>query len=224
MSKGGFKEELFGHFATIAKAMGSANRLSLLELLAQGERGVDALARASGLSVANTSSHLQQLRQAGLVTARKDGQRVIYAISGDDVVALFVALRSVSERCIADVERLVASFLATRDELEPVLASELLDRVRSGVVTVIDVRPAEEYAYGHLPGAVNIPRGELEARVAELAGADEIVAYCRGPHCVLAFDAVAELRARGFKARRLDGGYPEWKLAGLPVEAASSPE
>lgn len=218
MSSGNFKHDLFNQFARVAKAMSNGNRLELLEFLAQGERRVDALARVSGLTVANTSQHLQQLRQAGLVTTRKVGQRVYYRLSGDDVTALLSALREVAERHLADVERLVNAYLTVKDSLEPVPVGELLERVREGLVTVLDVRPPEEYASGHLPGAINIPLVDLEKHLNEFVPAQEIVAYCRGPHCVLAFDAVARLREQGIDARRLDGGLPEWKLEGLPVE------
>ncbi|MEN8131526.1 MAG: metalloregulator ArsR/SmtB family transcription factor [Pseudomonadota bacterium] len=218
MSTGNFKHDLFNQFARVAKAMSSGNRLELLEFLAQGERSVDALARVSGLTVANTSQHLQQLRQAGVVTTRKVGQRVYYRLSGDDVTALLSALRDVAERHLAEVERLVNTYLTVKDSLEPVPVGELLERVREGLVTVLDVRPPEEYTSGHLPGAINIPLADLEKRLNEFVPAQEIVAYCRGPHCVLAFDAVARLREKGIDARRLDGGLPEWKLEGLPVE------
>ncbi len=221
MSSGGFKKDLFQQFAVVAKAMGHANRLELIEFLAQGERSVDALARVSGLSVANTSQHLQQLRQAGLVLTRKHAQKVYYRLSGEDVVALLGALRSVAERHRAEVGRLVDDYLAVRDALEPVPAGELLERAREGLVTVLDVRPEEEYAAGHLPGAVNIPLAELEQRLRDLEPGSEVVAYCRGPHCVLAYEAVARLRAHGIEARRLDGGLPEWRLAGLPVETSA---
>jgi rhodanese-related sulfurtransferase/DNA-binding transcriptional ArsR family regulator len=222
MSTGNFKHDIFNQFARVAKAMSNGNRLELLEFLAQGERSVEALARVSGLTVANTSQHLQQLRQTGLVTTRKAGQKVYYRLSGDDVPALLGALRRVSERRLAEVERLVNAYLTVKDELEPVPAHELLERVRAGLVTVLDVRPPEEYASGHLPNAVNIPLGELEKRLDELDTGREIVAYCRGPHCVLAFDAVARLRKKGLDARRLDGGLPEWRLEGLPVESAEN--
>ncbi|MFO7603345.1 MAG: metalloregulator ArsR/SmtB family transcription factor [Gammaproteobacteria bacterium] len=218
MSSGNFKHDLFTQFARVGKALGNGNRLEILEFLAQGERSVDELARVAGLTVANTSQHLQQLRQAGLVMARKDGLKVFYSISGDDVVSLLDALRLVAERHLADVERLVNTYLTIKDSLEPVPRAELLERVHQGLVTVLDVRPAEEYAAGHVPGAVNIPLNELEQRLDELGRHQEIVAYCRGPHCVLAFDAVAQLRDKGLKARRLEDGYPEWKIAGLPVE------
>ncbi|HOP15548.1 MAG: ArsR family transcriptional regulator [Gammaproteobacteria bacterium] len=217
-AKTGFKQALFAQFARVGKALASANRLELLEFLAQGERSVDALARVSGLSVANTSQHLQQLRQAGLVTARKEGVTVYYSLSDKDVVALVDKLRDVAERHLAEVEQLVSRYLTVKDDLEPVPARELLKRARQGLVTVIDVRPEEEYAAGHLPGAVNIPLASLEKQLRDFDREKEVVAYCRGPHCVLAFEAVARLRAKGFEARRLQDGFPEWKLAGLPVE------
>ena len=218
MSTGNFKHDLFSQFARVAKAMSSGYRLELLEFLAQGERSVDALARVSGLTVANTSQHLQQLRQAGLVENRKEGHKVYYRLSGMDVSALLRSLREVAERRLADVNRLVDDYLKVKDSLEPVPADQLLERVRAGLVSVLDVRPPEEYEAGHLPGAVNIPLGELEKRLHELNPDQEIVAYCRGPHCVLAFDAVSILRQKGVKARRLEGGLPEWQLEGLPVE------
>jgi len=214
----GFKQDIFNQFARVGKALGNGNRLELLEFLAQGERSVDALAKVSGLSVANTSQHLQQLRQAGLVTSRKQGLKVHYSLSGDDVIGLLDALRTVAERHVADVERLVNSFLTLKDDLEPIPREELLQRAREGLVTVLDVRPAEEYAAGHVPGAVNVPLKDLERYLDQLQAGQEIVAYCRGPHCVLAFDAVAKAREKGIKARRMEDGYPEWKLAGLPIE------
>jgi len=221
MSTENFKHDLFTQFARVAKAMSNANRLELLEFLGQGERSVEALAQVSGLTVANTSQHLQQLRQAGLVTTRKEGQRVFYRLSGEDVTDLLGSLRNVAERHLADVERLVNTYLTVKDSLEPVPTRELLERVRDGLVTVLDVRPPEEFESGHLPGAINIPLAELEKHLDELDAGHEIVAYCRGPHCVLAFDAVAKLREKGLSAKRLQGGFPEWQLEGLPVEKAT---
>lgn len=217
MSSSNFKHDLFTQFARVGKALSSANRLELLEFIAQGERTVEVIATLAGLSIANTSQHLQQLRQTGLLTARKKGQHVYYRLAGDDVLILLNSLRQVAEHHLADVERLVKSFLTVKDSLEPIPANELLQRVRDGLVTVLDVRPREEYDAGHLAGAVNVPLVELEQHLGQLATDKEIVAYCRGPHCVLAFDAVARLRGHGFKARRLETGYPEWKVAGLPV-------
>ena len=219
LNKSSFKHDLFTQFARVGKALSNGNRLELLEFLAQGERGVDALARISGLSVANTSQHLQQLRQAGLVLSRKEGLKVYYRLSGDDIITLLDALRGVAERHVADVERLVNSYLTVKDDLEPIPRDELLERVKHDLVTVLDVRPPEEYAAGHVPGAVNVPLDELEHYLQALDPQQEIVAYCRGPHCVLAFDAVAKLREKGLKARRMQDGFPEWKQAGLPVES-----
>ena len=218
MSSDSFKHNLFSQFARIGKALGNANRLELLELLAQGERSVETLAKASGLSVANTSQHLQLLRQNGLVTARKEGQSVYYRLSGDDVIQLLTMMRAVAEKNIAEVNQLVSAFLTVRDSLEPIPATELLERAHRGLVTVLDVRPSEEYDAGHIMGAVNVPLSELEKNLSRFSPDQEIVAYCRGPHCILAYEAVAQLRERGMKARRLTDGFPEWKLAGLPVE------
>lgn len=218
MSSGNFKHELFLQFARIGKALSNANRLELLEFLAQGEHSVEALARVSGLTVANTSQHLRHLHHAGLVDTRKEGQFVHYRLAGNEVVALLDMVRDVAEKHLAEVDRLVNSYLTIKDNLEPVPAKELLTRARNGEVTVLDVRPAGEYAAGHLPGAVNIPLDELEKHLDQFRPGQEIVAYCRGPYCVLAYDAVARLRQQGLKARRLEDGFPEWKTAGLPVE------
>jgi len=218
MSSSHFKHDLCAQFARVGKALSNGNRLELLEYIAQGGRSVDELAKVSGLTVANTSQHLQQLRQAGLVRCRREGLKVFYAISGDDVIRLLGALRGVGERHVADVEQLVNTYLTVKDNLEPVPRNELLERVRDGLVTVLDVRPPEEYAAGHIPSAINVPLPKLKQYLKQLNPRQEIVAYCRGPHCVLAFDAVSSLRARGLMARRLEDGFPEWKTAGLPVE------
>lgn len=212
------KASLYGAIGRVASALGSPGRLQILEFVAQRERAVDELAAMTGLSMANTSKHLQALRQAGLVSARKEGLRVYYAISGDDVVALLTALREVSEHRMAEVEKLVRTWLAHRDQMEPVPAKELLQRAKKGLVVVLDVRPSEEFAAGHLPGAVNIPIHELEKRLRELPKRKEVVAYCRGPYCLMSYDAVSLLRRKGRKARRLEAGLPEWRAAGLPVE------
>jgi rhodanese-related sulfurtransferase/predicted transcriptional regulator len=218
------KSSLYAQLARVALALGSPGRLQILEYVAQGERSVEALAKMSGLSVANTSKHLQALRQAGLVTSRKEGLRVYYLLAGDDVVTLVSALRAVAERRVAEVERLVKLWLAHRDQMEPVRAAELLERARKGLVTVLDVRPAEEYAAGHIPGAINVPPEKLESFLSRLPKRKEVVAYCRGPYCLMSFDAVDRLRQRGWRARRLENGLPEWRAAGLPVVAAANAE
>jgi len=213
------KSRLFEQFAIIAKALGHANRLELLELLAQGERSVEALAKVAGLSIANTSRHLQQLRFAGLVASRKQGLYVFYRVAGDDVINLLSSLRRTGERHIGEVNRVIAGFFSERDALDPVSRDELRRRNKMGLVTVLDVRPAEEFESGHIPGAINMPVGDIERCIQDIPARQEVIAYCRGPYCVLAFEAVAKLRERGFGARRLEDGYPEWKAAGLPVEA-----
>ena len=218
VSSATFKHDLFNQFARVGKVLSNGNRLELLEFLAQSERSVEELANLTGLSIANTSQHLQQLRQSGLALTRKQGLKVYYRLSGDDVIDLLTALRAVAERHLADVERLITTYLTVKDDLEPIPREELLARARDELITVIDVRPPQEYAAGHVPGAINIPLAELEAHLNEFDPNQEIVAYCRGPHCILAFDAVATLRRKGMKARRLEDGYPEWKRAGLPIE------
>lgn len=223
----GFKQDLFAQFARVGQALSSGTRLEMLEFLAQGERSVEALAQAASLAMANASHHLQQLRRAGLVLSRKEGLRVYYRLSGDDIVKLLAGLREVGEHHLADVDRLIDTFLTAKDRLECLSREQLLDRLQRGSVTVLDVRPAEEYRAGHLPGAINLPLAEIEKRLATLDPAQEFVAYCRGPYCVLAFEAVALLRGRGFSASRLEEGFPEWRAAGLPIvashEAASAP-
>ena len=213
------KQALLAEFAAVARALGHPHRLEILEHLAQGERGVEALAERVGLSVANASQHLQHLRRAGLVLARRHGKFVLYRLADDEVPALVAHLRQVAERNLAAVDRIVRGYFTDRDGLEPVSPDELLGRLREGLVSVLDVRPADEFAAGHLPGAVNVPLDELEARLADLDPTREIVAYCRGPYCVLSYEAIATLRARGFRARRLEDGLPEWRTAGRPVEA-----
>ena len=213
------KLALFTQFAAVAKSLAHAHRLELLEQLAQGERSVEVLAQRTGLSVANASQHLQQLRRAGIVAARREGKFVFYVLADDAVLDLLSALRQIAERNSAEVERVIRRYFSDRDSMQPVSRAELLERSRASDVTVLDVRPPDEFALGHLPGAVNIPLRELAARLAELDPALEIVAYCRGAYCVLSFEAVAALRARGFKVRRLEDGFPEWRAAGLPVAA-----
>ena len=215
------KRILFNQFAAVAKAVAHPHRLELLEQLAQGERNVEVLADRIRLSIANASQHLQHMRRGGLVVARRDGKFVFYRLADNAVLDLIASLRRVAEARSAEVERVVRSYFDDRDAMEPVSRAELVDRLKAGLVTVLDVRPEDEFALGHLPGAINVPLGELERRLRDLDPANEIVAYCRGPYCVLSYEAVAQLRARGFKVRRLEDGYPEWRAAGLPVEAAS---
>ena len=211
------KLALFAQFATVAKSLAHAHRLELLEQLAQGERSVEVLADRTGLSIANASQHLQHMRRAGIVANRRDGKFVYYRLADAAVLDLLAALRRIAEQNIAEVDRVIRSYFNDRDGLEPMSREELLEQSRAGAVTVLDVRPPDEFALGHLPGAVNIPLRELEARLAEIDPAQEIIAYCRGPYCVLSYEAVAALRARGFTARQLEDGLPEWRAAGLPV-------
>jgi rhodanese-related sulfurtransferase/DNA-binding transcriptional ArsR family regulator len=218
MSKQNPKRALFAQFAAVAKALAHAHRLELVEQLAQGERSVETLASRTGLSIANTSQHLQQMRRVGIVAARREGKFVFYKLADEAVLALLAALRRIAERNIAEVEQVIRSYFDDRDSLQPVSRDELLQQLQAGTVTILDVRPADEFALGHLPAAVNIPLRELEARLAELDPSQEIVAYCRGPYCVLSYEAVAWLRGRGFKVRRLEDGLPEWRAAGLPTE------
>lgn len=211
------KQALFAEFASVARALGHPHRLELLEHLAQGERSVETLAGGTDLSVANASQHLQQLKRGGLVTTRRDGKFVLYRLADESVLTLLSSLRRVAEHNLAEVDRIVRSYFNNRDDMEPVSREELLKRSRDGLVTVLDVRPADEFALGHVLGAVNIPLQELEARLTELDPAQEVVAYCRGAYCMLSFEAVAALRARGFNVRRLEDGFPEWKAAGLSI-------
>lgn len=224
MSRPSFKKQLFEQFARVGKALASGHRLELLEFLAQGERTVEALAEVTGLSVANTSQHLQQLRQVGLVATRKQGLHVHYRLADADVSELLSVMQKIAEKQFAEVERIVRVYLTTKDGLDPISRADLLKRAAEGDVTVLDVRPPEEYAAGHVPGALNIPVKELIAHLEALPQDQEVVAYCRGPYCVLAFEAVSQLRAHGFRARRLEEGFPEWKTAGLPVEEGVTEE
>jgi rhodanese-related sulfurtransferase/DNA-binding transcriptional ArsR family regulator len=211
------KRALFVEFAGVAKCLAHAHRLELVEQLAQGERSVEVLAARTGMSIANTSQHLQQMRRAGIVSSQRDGKFVIYQLADESVLDLLAALRRIAERNSAEVERVIRTYFQARDSLEPMSRDELLKMSRDGLVTVLDVRPPDEFALGHLPGAVNIPLRELQARLADLDPSLEIVAYCRGPYCVLSYEAVAALRTKGFKARRLEDGLPEWRAVGLPV-------
>lgn len=212
------KQALYEQFAIVAKALGNSQRLELIEHLAQGARSVDLLATKVGLPIANVSQHLQTLRRAGLVQAERDGKFVNYRLTDDTVLSLFASVRSVAERHLAEVDRIVQGYFEARDSMEPVTREGLAARMRDGLVTLIDVRPPDEFALGHVPGAINVPLADLQARLPEIDPDREIVAYCRGPWCVMSFEAVAALRKRGFQARRLEDGLPEWKAAGLPVE------
>jgi rhodanese-related sulfurtransferase len=212
------KTALFDEFARAGKALASGRRIELLDVLANGERTVEALATEVGLSVANASQHLQILRQAGLVAGRRQGTSVFYRLAAPEVFRLWQALRTLAASQLADVEHLAATYLGDRDELEPVTREELARRLDDGDdLVVLDVRPTAEHAAGHLPGAVSIPVGELRRRLAELPRDREIVAYCRGPYCAFAHEAVTLLREEGFSARRLEDGLPEWQAAGLAV-------
>jgi ArsR family transcriptional regulator len=222
MSSANPKRTLFAAFAEIAKALGHVARLEIIELLAQGERSVDALAERAGLSIASASQHLKLMRRAGLLASRRSGKRVLYRLSDSSVLDLTAALQRVGERNLAEARDIVRGYFHARDTLEPISRKEIVRRIREGSVTVLDVRPRDEYAVGHLPNAIGIPLKELSRRLKEMPKSREIVAYCRGPYCVLAFEAVALLRDRGFKVRRLEGGYPEWRAAGLPVESAAA--
>lgn len=211
------KTRLFVQFAAIARALAHEHRLEILELLGQGERSVEVLAARSGQPFANTSQHLQHLRRAGLVDTRREGKRVFYRVKDEAVLTLLVALRQVGERNVAEVQQIVATYFGSRDSLEPVSRQELVTRLEAGDVVLLDVRPEDEFAAGHVTGALNVPLGRLSETIDALPRDREVVAYCRGPYCVLAFEAVAALRASGFKARRLEDGLPEWRGAGLPV-------
>jgi rhodanese-related sulfurtransferase/DNA-binding transcriptional ArsR family regulator len=218
-----FKDRLYGQLARLGKALSSPHRLEILELLAQGERTVDSLATEMGLSLANTSQHLQTLRQAALVESRKDGLFVHYRLVDPDVFELSTVIRSVAERRLADVERLVRDHFGDRSAAELVPMAELLRRARSKQVVILDTRPASEYVAGHIAGAISVPVDDLQRRLKELTKGNEYVAYCRGPYCVYADRAVEILRKNGRRARRLLEGFPEWRSAGFPVESGSQP-
>jgi ArsR family transcriptional regulator len=213
------KRQVYAAFASVGRALGHEHRLELLELLAQGECAVETLAARSGLSLANASQHLQQLRRAGLTASRREGKNVLYRLAAGPVLEAVAGLRRVAEHNLAEVQQIVRNNFDALDAMEPITRDELLERLRDGTALLLDVRPADEYRQGHLPGAVNIAVKDLDRRLPKLPSEGEIVAYCRGPYCVLSFEAVKLLRARGYRIRRLEDGYPEWKAAGLPVEA-----
>jgi len=212
------KDALYEQFARVGKAAGNPKRLEILDLLRQGERSVEGIATATDLGLTTASARLQLLRQARLVATRKDGTRVYYRIADDTVSQFLSALQELARARLTEVEQTVRTYFAARDALDPVGREELLRRIEAGDVVVLDVRPAEEYAAGHVRGAVSIPLEELSARLDELPANVEIVAYCRGPYCVLAPQSIELLRASGRLARRLEDGFPEWRAAGLPVE------
>jgi len=211
------KRLLFRQFAAVAKAVAHEHRLELLEALAQGERSVEALANCAGVSIANASQHLQRMRRAGLVETRREGKFIYYRLSDNAVLDLISALARIGERHVAEVDKIVRTYFVNRDAMEPVSRSDLLSRMKKGDVQVLDVRPEDEFALAHLPGAINIPLGKLKRKLAMLDSKKEIVAYCRGPWCILSFEAVAVLRAKGFRVRRLEDGLPEWRAANLPT-------
>jgi rhodanese-related sulfurtransferase/DNA-binding MarR family transcriptional regulator len=213
------KIALFDAFAEVAKALASGRRAELVDVLAQGERSVEELAGEIGQSVANTSHHLRSLAQAGLVRTRRDGTRIYYSLASDRVGELWAALRDVAAEHVAGIDRLAAVYLGDQDGAVPMTREELTRRLRRRDVVVIDVRPAPEFDAGHIPGARSVPPSEVRKRLRELPKNVAVVAYCRGPFCVYADDAVRLLRKRGFEARRLEDGFPEWKRAGLPVAA-----
>jgi rhodanese-related sulfurtransferase/predicted transcriptional regulator len=213
------KDALFDAFASVAQGLGNGRRAEIVDVLAQGERSVDEIARDVGQSLANTSHHLRLLARSGLVRSRRDGARVVYRLASERVAELWAAVRDVAARHVAEVSVLAGEYLGDRSDVEQVSAAELADRLSRGDVVVLDVRPAAEYHSGHIAGARSAPVGELPGRLGELDGQSEVIAYCRGPYCVYADDAVRILRARGVAARRLDVGFPEWRRAGLPVAA-----
>lgn len=215
-----FKDAIYEQLARIGKSLGSGPRLEILDILCQGPRTVEMLAKQVGnLSVANTSHHLQVLRRARLVEAEKDGVRVTYRLADPQVCTFFLALRQFAESRLLEIEAVTHQFLEARDAMEPVDREALVTRVRRGEVTVLDVRPLEEYRAGHIPGALSVPLNELDRRMAELPPDREVVAYCRGPYCVLAIDAVAQLKQHGYRAIRLEEGVPDWRARGLPIES-----
>lgn len=217
------KLELFEHFARVGKAVGSQPRLLLLDLLAQGEKTVETLARQAELTVGNTSAHLKGLRQVSLVSPRREGAHVHYRLASHGVHEFVRSLQTLALGRLAEAREIIDDCFTDPELLEPVRSTDLLDRLRAGEVTVLDVRPPDEYAAGHIPGAISMPVGEIERRMAELPSSGEIVAYCRGPYCIYAVQAVEALQKRGFRARRLEDGIPDWASLGLPVAVGADP-
>jgi rhodanese-related sulfurtransferase/biotin operon repressor len=217
MSSPSPKLALFEQFALVAKTLGHPQRLELIEQLGQGPRSVDLLAEKLGSPIANVSQHLQTMRRAGLVAAERQGKFVVYRLADASVLAAMQAIQRVAENNLAEVDRIVRGYFEQRDSLEPITREELSGRLRDGMVTVLDVRPADEFALGHVPGALNVPLAELDARLASLDPEKDIVAYCRGAYCVMSFEAVSRLRVQGFRAWRLEDGMPEWAAAGNAV-------
>jgi len=217
----GAKDALFDGFAEVAKALASGRRAEIVDLLAQGERSVEEVADEIAQSVANTSHHLRLMARAGLLRTRRDGTRIYYALASDGVQALWAALRDVAAEHVAGVEQLAVAYLGDRRGLEAISRDELAARLRTGDVTVLDVRPSTEFEAGHIAGARSVPIGELRRKLRALSKDVDVVAYCRGPYCVYADDAVRELQRRGYRAQRLEDGFPEWKHAGMPVDSGS---
>lgn len=218
-----YKDSVYGQLARIGRALASPRRLELLDVLCQGPRTVERLAEQSGMSVATASHHLQGLRAARLVESRRQGQFVEYRLADPAVCALFLALRELGESRLAEIEQVTRLYLESRDAFEPVDRDALMHRVHRGEVTVLDVRPAEEYAAGHIPGAHSVPLAELRERLADLPREREIVAYCRGPYCVMAVEAVTMLRAAGFKALRMEAGVADWRARDWPLDTGAVP-
>lgn len=215
------KDDLYDQFARVGKAVAHPKRIELLDVLCQGERSVEVLADAAAMSMTNASAQLRVLREARLVETRKDGTKVFYRLADEAVCEFYFALRDLARDRYAEIDRVVRDYFTDRDGLEPVNRDELLERADSGDVVILDVRPSEEYEAGHIPGAISVPLAELKGRMASLPPAATVVAYCRGPYCVLAPQAIELLRAEGFRARRLDEGLPEWRRAGLPVSVGA---
>ena len=217
------KDALFDAFSDVARALANGRRAEIIDVLAQGERSVDEIATEIDQSTPNTSQHLRVLARAGLVATRRDGTRIYYRLAAEEIEQLWSALRTVAAKQVAGIERLAADYLGEREDLEAISREELMRRLKTGEVTVIDVRPEPEYRSGHVRGARSVPHSQLRRQLASLPKDLEIVAYCRGPYCVYADDAVRELQRRGYTARRLEDGYPEWRRAGLPVSSTLDP-